>query len=247
VANNAGEVVVGPFSWMPTHVGHECMFMIVSANGDASNVDHIAAGDSIPEWRLVPHDNNIGQRNVAPVPGGGTSGLVEEFEQLSFEAKNPLTHAAVISIEPTLPPMLSERGWTLAFANRGGGAFPLEPGESRQVAMRLGQGADFTADDVAKTLERTIRVSTRADGILIGGMSYELDPHLEHPRRPEGNRPGPGEPGHEHDEHCGCVRDERIDESAETLLQYLKGRRQRIREVEIRKVIVEIEFDDCED
>jgi hypothetical protein len=43
------------------------------------------------------------------------------------------------------------------------------------------------------------------------------------------------------------VRDERVDESAETLLRYLKGRRQRIREVEIRKVIVEIEFDDCED
>jgi hypothetical protein len=246
VANNAGEVVVGPFSWVPTHVGHECMFMIVSANGDASNVDHIAAGDSIPEWRLVPNDNNIGQRNVAPVPGAGTSGLVAEFERLSFEVKNPLTHAAVMSIEPTLPPVLAERGWTLAFANRGGAAFTLEPGESREVVMRLGQGADFTADDVDKAAERTIRVAARADGILVGGMSYEMDPKLKHPQR-TGHNPGPGEPGHEHDEHCGCGRDERVDESAETLLRYLKGRRQRIREVEIRKVIVEIEFDDCDD
>ena len=80
---------VGPFAWTPPHVGHECMFMIVSATGDASNVNNIAPGDSIPEWRLVPHDNNIGQRNVAPVPGGGTSGLAEEFNGLSFELKKP--------------------------------------------------------------------------------------------------------------------------------------------------------------
>jgi hypothetical protein len=246
VANNAGEIIVGPFAWVPTHVGHECMFMIVSANGDASNVDHIAAGDSIPEWRLVPNDNNIGQRNVAPVPGGGTSGLVEEFERLSFEVKNPLTAAAVIAVEPTLPPLLAERGWTLAFANRGGGAFTLEPGENREVEMRLSPGVDFTADEVDKATERTITVAARADGILVGGMSYEMDPKLEHPQR-GGHNPAPGEPGHVHDEQCGCGRDERVDESAETLLRYLKGRKQRIREVEIRKVIVEIEFDDCDD
>ena len=30
-------------------------------------------------------------------------------------------------------------------------------------------------------------------------------------------------------------------------MQFLKGRHQRVREVEIRKVIVEIEFDDCDD
>jgi hypothetical protein len=39
----------------------------------------------------------------------------------------------------------------------------------------------------------------------------------------------------------------RAGESAETLLRYLKGRKQRIREVEIRKIVVEIEFDDCDD
>jgi hypothetical protein len=170
VANNAGEVVVGPFSWMPTHVGHECMFMIVSATGDGSNVDNIAAGDSIPEWRLVPHDNNIGQRNVAPVSGGGTSGLTAEFEGLSFELKNPLTRAAVMQVESTLPPLLTERTgrWPRELA----AAVPSHSSPARAaVAMRLGQGADFTADDVAKTLERTIRVSIRADGILIGGMS----------------------------------------------------------------------------
>jgi zinc metalloprotease ZmpB len=89
-ANNAAEITVGPFEWVPTHVGHECTFMIVSAMGDTSNVDNIAAGDSIPEWRVVPNDNNIGQRNVYPVSGGGASGLTADFNRLSFELKNPI-------------------------------------------------------------------------------------------------------------------------------------------------------------
>ncbi len=73
-AYNAEEIIVGPFEWVPLHVGHESMFMIVSALGDPSNVNNIVEGDSIPAWRLVPNDNNISQRNVFPVLGGGTSG-----------------------------------------------------------------------------------------------------------------------------------------------------------------------------
>ena len=42
---------------------------MVSADGDASNVDHVTAGEAIPEWRLVPNDNNLGLRNVVPVSG----------------------------------------------------------------------------------------------------------------------------------------------------------------------------------
>jgi hypothetical protein len=245
-ANNASEIVVGPFAWTPMHVGHECMFMIASATGDASNVDHIAPGDSIPEWRLVPHDNNIGQRNVSPVPGGGTTGLVEEFDGLSFELKNPLTKAAVMQVDATLPPMLVERGWNLAFINRGGAAFTLEPGESREIVMRLHEGAPFTKDTVAMAQERTIRVSARADGMLIGGMSYQLDPAIKRPHRLE-DKPGPGEPGHTHDEHCGCPTRHAIDDMAAVLVRTLNRRSTRVREVEIRKVLVEIEFEGCDD
>jgi hypothetical protein len=40
-----------------------------------------AAAGPIPHWRLVPFDNNIAQRNVAPVPGGGgASGLSAAYE-----------------------------------------------------------------------------------------------------------------------------------------------------------------------
>ena len=247
-ANNGGDVVVGPFSWTPRHIGHECMFMVVSAAGDASNVDNIGAGNSIPEWRLVPHDNNIGQRNVAPVPGGGTTGLVEEFEGLTFEVKNPLLTTAVIQIEPTLPPLLAERGWQLRFPSRGGSAFPLQPGEGRVVAMSMVKGREFTAADVEKAGDVSVMVAARADGILVGGMTYQLDPKLKRPQRHETEpKPAPGEPGHEHDEHCGCRTDARTDDLAETLLRYLNRRDQRVRDVEVRKVILEIELEDCDD
>jgi hypothetical protein len=245
-ANNASEIMVGPFAWTPTHVGHECMFMIVSATGDSSNVDNIAAGDSIPEWRLVPHDNNIGQRNVAPVPGGGTSGLTEEFAGLSFEVKNPMTKPAVMVLEPTLPALLTERKWRLDFVNRGGGAFTLQPGESREAIMRLTPGADFTAADVAAAGDPVIRVAARADGILVGGMTYQVDHTIERPNRP-GHNPAPGEPGHQHDDTCGCRTDRRLDAMAETLIHALQRREQRVREVEIRKIVLEVELEDCDD
>jgi zinc metalloprotease ZmpB len=65
-ANNTGEVLVGPFQWIPTQVGYECMTMVVEALGDGSNINSLSAGETMPEWRLIPNDNNIGQRKVAP-------------------------------------------------------------------------------------------------------------------------------------------------------------------------------------
>ena len=82
---------MGPFEWVPTQIGHECMFMVVSATGDASNVSNLTAGDSIPEWRLVPNDNNIGQRNVFPVAAGaGLKGLLADLDGQRIRVKNPL-------------------------------------------------------------------------------------------------------------------------------------------------------------
>jgi hypothetical protein len=110
--------------------------------------------------------------------------------------------------------------------------------------MRLDKGADFSADDVEAAADRTIQVAARADGILVGGMSYQLDPTLK-PWRP--GRPGPGEHGHEHDDDCGCAVDVKADSMAEDLLRYLNRRKQRVREVEVRKIVVEIELEDCDD
>lgn len=223
-ANNAGEITVGPFAWVPTHVGHECMFMIVSANGDSSNVNNIAAGDSIPEWRLVPNDNNIGQRNVFPISGGGTSGLVGSFDQVWFQLKNPHTTTARMKVRTVLPALLERRGWKIQFLNPGGSAFPLRAGESRYITMKLIPGQDFSAEDVARSSDRTIHLYGYADGILVGGMSYELDPILKAPE--------PGVPGHD-----------KCREAAETLLKCLELPHQKVRKVRVRKVNLDIEFE----
>ena len=223
-ANNAAEITVGPFEWVPTHVGHECMFMIVSADGDTSNVNNIAAGDSIPEWRLVPNDNNIGQRNVFPISGGGTSGLTESFGRLQFHLKNPHLETARMEVRIVLPALLERRGWKVGFSSPGGATFPLRPGESRNVIMRLITGKDFTPADVAASADKTIHLYGYAGGILVGGLSYELD-HTLKPREPGRGRAG----------ECNKI--------AELLLECIELPRERVRGVRIRKVNVDIEIE----
>ena len=57
------DVKVGPFEWIPS-AGDNYILVAVSANGDASNLGKFAEGRSIPDRRLVPHDNNLGMRKV---------------------------------------------------------------------------------------------------------------------------------------------------------------------------------------
>jgi hypothetical protein len=62
--HSSAEIVVGPFAWVPKS-RQEAMLMVVSAAGDPSNLDNFTSADSIPNWRLVPNDNNIAQRNTS--------------------------------------------------------------------------------------------------------------------------------------------------------------------------------------
>ena len=62
--HSSAEILVGPFAWVPKS-RQETMLMVVSAAGDPSNVDNFTAADSIPDWRLVPNDNNIARRNTS--------------------------------------------------------------------------------------------------------------------------------------------------------------------------------------
>ncbi len=66
-----GEVVVGPFAWTPKVVGDERLLASASAPGDLSNADTV--NGPLAADRLVPIDNNIAMRTVAPVGGGGTT------------------------------------------------------------------------------------------------------------------------------------------------------------------------------
>jgi hypothetical protein len=180
--NGSEEKLVGPFAWTPNinSYGHDCMLMVVSAAGDPSNVDNFTAGEVIPEWRLVPNDNNIGQRNVFPVPGaGGMEGLVEALHGKSIWIGNPNPRKAVMRLDVQLPKLLNAAGWRLTFDGQGDGdRFSLKSGERRELLLHLQAGKDFTTAEVEATEERDITVSVFADDNLMGGMTYRLDPTI---------------------------------------------------------------------
>ncbi len=180
--NNSAEITVGPFEWVPSQVGHECMFMVVSADGDPSNISNMTAGDSIPEWRLVPNDNNIGQRNVFPTPGGGgLQGIFDALDGLQIQVKNPHNVTGRTIIKAELPQFLVKTGWAINFTNPGGDAFSLRSHEMKQVVLKLSTGKQFTAEDVRKAKDRMIHIKAYANGIVVGGMSYVLEPTLKAP------------------------------------------------------------------
>ena len=155
-------VIVGPIPWTPQNVWHECLVAVVSNFDDPSNVDTLVItgnpvnlpGKTLPPpqwqvtlpcgtlptplWQLVPHDNNIAQRNVVPVPMGRAGmNLVPAFNGRTFRAHNPYDRWARIVIEWTLPYFLLERGWEMELTNAGKAAFTLRPNWYRDVEMRL--------------------------------------------------------------------------------------------------------------
>jgi hypothetical protein len=222
--------VVGPFSWVPTEVGHECMLMEVSCPGDRSNID--AAGGlpcafgPTPHWRLIPLDNNLAQRNVAPVAaGGGATGLLASFRDAYFYASNPFDRSVRVTLEVALPSLLTERGWGLRYTS-GAASFTLGPRAVREVRFELTEGADFTGDEVRKAgQDLRIRVRMRVDGSIVGGMSYALDPSLTRPPR---TRPG--------------KRRGRLDELAEELLESLDLRQREVRAVDVTHIVLDVEL-----
>jgi hypothetical protein len=224
-------VLVGPFEWTPTAVGHECMLMVVSATGDLSNADPASglpcAAGPTPHWRLVPFDNNMGQRNVAPVAGGGgLAGLIASFAPRRFWVNNPYGFEGRVKVEAILPEWLTRRGWGFAFVNPGGRSFTLPARGSREVLLELKPGTDFSPSDVppggpaASIIARVI-----VNGIPVGGMSYTIDPRLKSPPR----ELPPKEP-----KECAA--------EAEDLLECLCVPVDEVKSVRIKRVTLDIEL-----
>ena len=61
---DGGSVRVGPFSWTPRLVGHDCLLAIASAPGDHAIPDVFPG--PVHHDLLVRFDNNVGQRTVTP-------------------------------------------------------------------------------------------------------------------------------------------------------------------------------------
>lgn len=225
---SGGEVVVGPFEWTPQVIGHECVLCSVSADGDLSNADTV--NGSVPHWRLVPFDNNIAQRNLAPVAGGGGGlQLSRSFLRRRFTLRNPFPRIAAVEVEITLPAFLARRNWKLQLAT-GGGRFTLGPRASREVELVMTPGGEFSADEVRAAGNPMIDVMVIVGGYRVGGMSYHVDPNL---KAPPTERPT-GRGGRE------CA------EIAGKLLDCLCLPGHEVHNVRIRRITVDIDLkDDC--
>ncbi len=231
-ANNAAEVTVGPFEWEPNinAYGHDCVLMIASVAGDPSNIDNFTGTESIQEWRLVPHDNNVGQRNVSVVPGsGGGEALMAALDGAFFMAGNNLNRRAAMELRVEMPKVLADKGWLLQFDGVSNNTFTLKAGEKRRVQLKLKKGSEFTKVEIEGAADRMINVSLLANGILLGGMSYYVDPNLNKPSG--GKQPG--------SKDC--------DGAAQKLLDCLNiSGDKKVKKVCVKKVSVDIELDnDC--
>lgn len=238
VASLAGrsleEVTAGPFSWEPNinAYGHDCLLIIATAAGDPSNIDNFSPTETIQEWRLVPHDNNIAQRNVSVVPGGGgPEAFIASLDGAFFMAGNNLNRRATMELRLNMPPALQERGWGIAFDGIGAGnKFTLRAGEKRKIVLRVKPGTSFGASAFSGTANSGIEIELLADGILIGGMSYHIDPELK--QVSGGKKPK--------DHPCQGPGQDLLD-----CLQVSGGRK--VKKVCVRKVSLDIELDgDCD-
>ena len=171
---SGGETIVGPFEWVPEVEGHECLLASVSADGDPSNADTV--NGPIPHWRLVPFDNNIAQRNVSP-EAGDSDALTSSLNRRAFWVNNPYGRTVTINIEAVIPAILRKKEWRLKFLSPGGEKFQLGPRDDRKVIFNIIPGRPFNASELKQGGE-DIDIQTMIDGLLVGGMTYRVDPKI---------------------------------------------------------------------
>lgn len=171
-----GSTVVGPFEWTPTVVGHECLLMDVSADGDRSVIDPTSGTvtGSIPHWRLVPFDNNVAQRNVAPIRR--LTKVTAELERLGFEIANTTRRKVLVEIETRIPRALAKAGWRLTFDGLEAERLVLAPKKRLHLVPRLQRGGKVVARDLDRDGSHArIEVTVLMDGVVAGGMTYPIE------------------------------------------------------------------------
>jgi len=188
-AHDAVGVVVGPFKWAPSQVGHECMFFSVSAKGDPSNIDGGITGP-IPEWRLVPNDNNIAQRNVHPV----FPQLVKvDWEKLPFWIRNHGKDPVRLGLTVKVPEWLGRLGWKFSVPQITKDRAVLKPDQLLKVSVAMTKGKPYDTAVLAKQADHDIVFTVLQDDMPVGGMTYRLSTDAKHvlkaPRKvPAGSR-----------------------------------------------------------
>lgn len=169
--DNVG-AVVGPFEWTPTQVGHECMLFSVSADGDPGNIDGHVIGP-IPEWRLVPYDNNIAQRNVQPMVLVGVGS--DDWPVWPFWIRNHGKQPVLLGVDIKQPAWLARLGWKFDIPQIGKET-TAKPGELLKVAIAMTRGKPFEERLLATEPDHDIVVTVLHDGMPVGGMTFRITP-----------------------------------------------------------------------
>jgi hypothetical protein len=157
-------VVVGPFTWTPTEVGHECVLVIVECANDRALTQDLPASAHVEHSNLVPFDNNIAQRNLAPTAAKGKM-------LRGFYVRNPDAQVRTVALhfDADLP-----QGWRFATDLVNPKGLRLGPLERRWVELVVDQakGAEVTRFDKPYTLTVTGTIEER----VIGGMTFYVAP-----------------------------------------------------------------------
>jgi len=171
---SGGSAIVGPFAFVPTEVGHECLMAIASGDGDPANDTTI--NGTIAEHRFVPFDNNVAQRNVNPVLPD-LKWLARYFREHLLIVRNPFREVKVAVIQVELPRFMRRLGWEIRVISEGGTKFEIGPLERRKILLQIEPGDELKPELVKRAMQQgdaEIVTRTFLDGELSGGMSYPL-------------------------------------------------------------------------
>jgi hypothetical protein len=160
----AGAIVVGPFDWTPTVVGHECVLVTVECANDRALTQDLLASDVVSHSDLVPFDNNIAQRNLVPTEAKGSS-------VRGFNVGNPFAepHTVHLYFEDDLP-----KGWRWRANDSNIEKIELGPYEQRWIEIAIDQadGEEVTTFEQTHKLTITGTIEDR----VIGGMTFYIAP-----------------------------------------------------------------------
>lgn len=158
-------VVVGPFSWTPTEVGHECALAIVECGQDRALTQDLASSDHVADGDLVPFDNNIAQRNLAPT-------MSKDKTVRAFYVQNPSADMRTVQLHYTerLP-----QGWRWRVNLANPTELLLGPHERRRVEVMIDQagGREVTPSDDTRY---SVTITGVVEGRVIGGMTFYIAP-----------------------------------------------------------------------
>lgn len=175
-----GSRIVGPITWTPpTGQNHICLLVTVEASGDVPNTWYPIANTTIPDWHLVPTDNNVAQRNLNLLQGWyGSDSVSQAVNASSFLVRNPYYDPTSVDLQVHVPQLLINKGWLITFDT--GNHIELEAfdREGIPVRMRMSGGKSFTRQDIMNTDDRDIIITMVSDKGIIGGLTYRIDPNL---------------------------------------------------------------------